>query len=532
MSTLRPRRTGLALTATVGIAALLAGCSSADTGSDTADGGTLVYAVETDPTCIDPQQPTVTQALYIGRQVVDSLVDQDPETGEIVPWLAEDFSANEDLTAFDFTLREGVTFSDGSDLTSEVVAANFDSIVEMAADGSTASLGGAYLAGYAGTEIVDDRTFTVSFDAPNAAFLQGASTMSLGIVSEDTTTLGVDERCQDGVIGTGPFVYDTYSPNTEVTMDRREGYDWASELREHTGDAYLDRVEFAVVTEASVRVGGLQSGEFDMIGELPEIDEPRISEEGFPVYAKANPGIPTSLIPNLTNEVLADDAVRDALRIGIDRAEINETMGYADGNEPTSALSSGTSGYTSQADLMAYDPEEAARILEDAGWELGDDGIREKDGQRLEFTATGFYEQEMMELIQLQLTEIGVDMQINFTDAGGFFGAIAEGSYDVLFAALTRTGPDALATMFQQSNSSHWAVLDDAELEGVLEEQASAANDDERQALLDEAQTMIIERGYLFPILEVYQLHASQPEVSGFAFDSASRFHLYDVTLG
>ncbi|MTE23950.1 ABC transporter substrate-binding protein [Microbacterium sp. ZXX196] len=532
MSTLRPRRTGLALTATVGIAALLAGCSSADTGSDTADGGTLVYAVETDPTCIDPQQPTVTQALYIGRQVVDSLVDQDPETGEIVPWLAEDFSANDDLTAFDFTLREGVTFSDGSDLTSEVVAANFDSIVEMAADGSTASLGGAYLAGYAGTEIVDDRTFTVSFDAPNAAFLQGASTMSLGIVSEATTTLGVDERCQDGVIGTGPFVYDTYSPNTEVTMDRREGYDWASELREHTGDAYLDRVEFAVVTEASVRVGGLQSGEFDMIGELPEIDEPRISEEGFPVYAKANPGIPTSLIPNLTNEVLADDAVRDALRIGIDRAEINETMGYADGNEPTSALSSGTSGYTSQADLMAYDPEEAARILEDAGWELGDDGIREKDGQRLEFTATGFYEQEMMELIQLQLTEIGVDMQINFTDAGGFFGAIAEGSYDVLFAALTRTGPDALATMFQQSNSSHWAVLDDAELEGVLEEQASAANDDERQALLDEAQTMIIERGYLFPILEVYQLHASQPEVSGFAFDSASRFHLYDVTLG
>ncbi|MET0163332.1 MAG: ABC transporter substrate-binding protein [Microbacteriaceae bacterium] len=522
-------RIALSGVAAAGAIALLAGCSAGGTG--TATDGTLVFAVETDPTCIDPQQPSVTQALYIGRQVVDSLVDQDPETGDFVPWLAESYETNDDLTAYTFTLRDDVTFSDGTALDSATVAANFDAIIAMAADGSTASLANQYLAGYEGTTVADEQTFTVDFAAPNAAFLQGASTMSLGIVSLASTEATPDSRCQDGVIGTGPFVYDAYSPNTEVSMDRREGYAWASELREHEGDAYLERIEFPVITEDSVRTGGLQSGEFDFIGELPYLDESRFAAD-YEIYAAPNPGVPTSLIPNLTNPVLADDAVRQALQLGIDREEINETLGYSGGDVPTSALSSGTTGYTSQADAMGYDAEAAIAALEAAGWAEGADGVREKDGQRLTFTATGFYEQEMMELIQIQLLEIGVDMQIDFTDAGGFFGAIADRSYDMLFAALTRTDPDALRIMFSQAAPSHWAVVEDAELESLVTAQAAAADPAERQALLDDAQALIIENGYLSPILEVYQLHASQPDVTGFAFDSASRFHLYDVQAG
>ena len=102
----------------------------------------------------------------------------------------------------------------------------------------------------------------------------------------------------------------------------------------------------------------------------------------------------------------------------------------------------------------------------------------------------------------------------------------------MLFAALTRTGPDALAVMFEQAAPSHWAVVDDADLEAMLVSQAATSDETARQAILDDIQATVIDQGYLFPILEVYQLHASQPEVTGFAFDSASRFHLYDVELG
>lgn len=517
----------------VSVLALLAGCSSssgsAASGSPTS-GGTLVFAVETDPSCIDPQQASVTQALYIGRQVVDSLIDQDPDTGDYVPWLASSYETNADLTQFTFTLRDDVTFSDGTALTGQVVKDNFDSLVQMSSSGSTATLAAQYLSGYQGTE-VDGNTVTVTFSSPNATFLNGASTMSLGIVSEATTQQSAEDRCQNGVTGTGPFVYDSYETNSSVTMNRREGYDWASELRQHQGDAYLDRVEFEVITEDSVRTGGLESGEFDMIGEVPYDDESQISDDGYSIYAKANPGVPTSLIPNLDHStVLADANVRQAIQLGIDRDEITSSLGYADGNAPTSALSSATSGYTSEADLLSYDPDQAKQILDDDGWTVGDDGIREKDGQKLTFTVTGFYEQDMIELIQMELKEIGVDMEINFTDSTGFFSAISTGDYDMLFAALTRTDPDVLRVMFSQESTSHWAVVHDDQLETLLTDQASDADQSSRYATLADAQQRIIEQNYLFPILEVYQLHASQSSITGFAFDSASKFDLYDVS--
>ena len=141
----------------------------------------VVFAIKEDAGCIDPQQTSVTTALNVGRQLTDSLLDQDPETGEIVPWLAESWEVSDDLTSYTFTLRDDVTFSDDTALTSDVVAANFDAIIEL---GGSASLDGAYLEGYTGTEVVSDTEFIVSFDTPNVAFLQGATTMSLGILSE------------------------------------------------------------------------------------------------------------------------------------------------------------------------------------------------------------------------------------------------------------------------------------------------------------------------------------------------------------
>src|SRR5688572_3887655 len=93
----------VAALATVG---LLAACSTPLASAE----DTVIFAIKEDPTCLDPQQTSMTTALNIGRQVVDSLTDQDAETGEIVPWLAESFETNDDLTSFTFTLRDDVTF--------------------------------------------------------------------------------------------------------------------------------------------------------------------------------------------------------------------------------------------------------------------------------------------------------------------------------------------------------------------------------------------------------------------------------------
>lgn len=80
-------------------------------------GGTLRLAVSSDQGCVDPQQVGSNDTIYSVRQLVDSLTDQDPQTGQITPWLATEWQANADASAYTFTLRTGVTFSDGTPLT-------------------------------------------------------------------------------------------------------------------------------------------------------------------------------------------------------------------------------------------------------------------------------------------------------------------------------------------------------------------------------------------------------------------------------
>jgi peptide/nickel transport system substrate-binding protein len=525
----RLRRAAVPLTAAVALLSL-AGCASDAGSASTPDADVaqdIVFALKEDPTCIDPQQTSLTTALIVGRQLTDSLLDQDPDTGEIVPWLAEDWDVSDDLTSYSFTLREGVTFSDDTPLTSEVVAANFDAIAAL---GASASLANGYLAGYEGTEVTSDTEFTVNFSAPNVQFQQGATTMSLGIVSEATAQAAAEDRCQS-IVGTGPFVLESYVPNDAVEIVKRDGYDWASELRDHEGDAHLDSVTFPIIAEASVRTGGLESGEYDVIQDLPYVDEARFTTDAYNLYAKANPGVPNSFVVNTTKGLLGDEAVRQAISKSLDRDKINVIAGSVSGHAPTSVLTSSTPGYVDLGDALAYDPDGAADLLEEDGWSLGSDGIYEKDGQKLTVTVTAFYAQDVLEAAQIQLKDAGIDLQIKMVSSGDFFGAIATGDYEMLGAGLTRTDPDALRTLLSTTSAARWGIVDDAELEELLQEQSQTSDVDARQKLVDQIQELVAEHAYVIPTLETVQLHASRAGVEGITFDSAARLHLYDAMV-
>ncbi|WP_460775671.1 ABC transporter substrate-binding protein [Microbacterium sp. GXF7504] len=525
----RMRRIALPLTAAAAVVSL-AGCAGGENAAATPDADLaqdIVFALKEDIVCVDPQQTSLTTALIVGRQLTDSLLDQDPETGEIVPWLASEYEVSDDLTSYSFTLRDDVTFSDGTPLTSEAVAANFDKIVEL---GAAASLANGYIAGYEGTDIVSDTEFTVNFSAPNVQFLQGATTMSLGILSPETVAAAPEERCQT-IVGTGPFVLDSYVPNDSVEISAREGYDWASELREHEGDAYLASVSFPIIAENSVRTGGLESGEYDVIQDLPYVDEARFTTPDYNLYAKANPGVPNSFVVNTTAGVLGDEAVRQAITKSLDRDQINVIAGSVSGNPPTSVLSSSTPGYVALDGELDFDPKGAQKLLENAGWTLGSDGIYEKDGQKLTVTVTAFYAQDVLEAAQIQLAEAGIDLQINMVSSGDFFGAAATGDFEMLGAGLTRTDPDVLRSLLSTESKSRWGIVDDPELEELLLAQSQTADVEERQEIVEQIQQLVAERAYVIPTLEVLQLHASRAGVEGITFDSAARLHLYDAAV-
>ncbi|WP_285728062.1 ABC transporter substrate-binding protein [Psychromicrobium xiongbiense] len=522
-------RTGALALAAVFAAGMLASCSSGSSdASSTATKDEAVFALKEDPGCLDPQQVTLTTALNVSRQMVDSLLDQDPKSGKIVPWLATTWKSNDTLTEFSFTLRDGVTFSDGSALTADAVKANFDALAKLGP--AKASLASQYLAGYTGTTVTDPKSFKVTFSAPNAQFLQGSTTTTLGLVAQKSTEATADQRCQ-GIVGSGPFTLTSYTKNDSVNIAQRAGYNWGSELRGHQGVTYVKSVRFPIIAENSVRTGGLASGEFDLIQDLPYADEARFTNDKYHLFAAANPGVPNSLIANTTKGFLGDVNVRKALMMGTNRQEINDLTGSRSGKAPTSALTSSTPGYTSQADLMKFDPQGAKALLQKDGWTLGSDGYFAKDGKKLTLTVTAFYAQDVFEAAQIQLKKVGIDLQLKMVTSGDFFGAIASGNYELIGGALTRTDPDVLRVLLSKNAKSHWGIIDDPQLEDLLAKQAQTADTAARQKLIDDAQKRIIDQAYLVPLLETVQLHGASAKTTGLVFDSASRINLYDLRV-
>ncbi|HWJ86434.1 MAG TPA: ABC transporter substrate-binding protein, partial [Cellulomonas sp.] len=190
-----------ALRVVTGLTALglvLTACSSSDTpaadpstseSADSAapvDGGDLIFAIGNDPISVNPAGiGSGNDTLYVTRQLVDSLLWQDPADGTLKPWLATKWESNADQTEFTFTLRDGVTFSDGTPFTAASVKANFDDSVAAGAKSSAA----ASFIGYTGTTVVDDHTVKVAFSSPNAAFPQATSAVALGFVADSTLAI-------------------------------------------------------------------------------------------------------------------------------------------------------------------------------------------------------------------------------------------------------------------------------------------------------------------------------------------------------
>ncbi|WP_109473061.1 ABC transporter substrate-binding protein [Ornithinimicrobium cavernae] len=541
-------RAALRLTVLSSAAFLLAACSgagaasTANNGADPAaqtaqapdevtPGGTLSFAVGSDQGCVDPAQVGSNDTIYSVRHLVDSLTDQDPETGEIVPWLAESWEISDDASEFTFTLREGATFSDGAPVDAEAVQANFDRLTEL---GARATLARGYLAGYEGTEVVDEHTVTVSFEAPNAQFLQATSTHTLGLLSPESAARSDDERCAS-VIGSGPFVLEDYTPNSSITLTQRADYAWGSSLWQHEGAAYLDRLEFSVVPESGVRLGAVQSGEVDVIGNIAAQDELALAGTDVQLLPRSNPGIPFGLYLNHDTPVLSDPAVREAISLAINREEITGAVYPSFALPATSSLSSTTPLYADQSPLLGHDPAAAEQVLQEAGFTQGADGIYERDGERAAFEILWFNNAATnaptLELIQQQLATVGIEVTLSEGQVADWGTRIAEGDFEANWGNLTRADADILRTSYSSEGANSYR-LPASELDQVLAAQAAAADPAERADLAAQAQEGVLAGHHTVPVVELTTVLAAGPTVYGVAYDASSRVQLFDAWIG
>ena len=541
-------RTGLAIRA-IAAAALLATALSpapsfADDGTPVA-GGTLVYLEQQAHTNLYPPAGGFYPNGGILNQITDKLTWQDPKTLEIKPWVAESWTVNADATEYTFKIRPGVTFSDGTPVDAAAVARNFD----------TYGLGNPALKlpvsevvnNYDRSEVIDPLTVRFRFKRPSPGFLQGTSVIGSGLVSLSTLARPFDELGDaTKIIGSGPFVVESETLGKELVLKARADYAWGPAPLAAQGRAHLDGIRYVITPEDSVRIGALLAGQADFIRQVQAYDEPQVKDQGYIVYAAPTRGVNNSVVFRPDNPLVADVRVRQALLHATDADEIVGTLFSENYPKATSVIASTALGYVDLSSKLSYDEAEAKRLLDEAGWAPGDDGLRQKDGRKLELTAYQSLPQpqnkETLQLVAQQWARVGVKLNVLAGDAGSATVDNLDPEKTPVAAAMVgRADPDVIKSQYFPTNrnvllqkggvSTKVKGFVDDKLNGLLVALSSEPDPKKRLAIAGEVQAYVIDQAYAIPIFEEPQAFAGAPYLKGVSFEAVGRPSFYGAWL-
>lgn len=531
------------LTAMAGFMALFTGNSTA--ADRPIQGGTLIYLEQQAHTNLYPPAGGFYPNGGILNQITDKLTWQNPETLKIEPWIAESWEINADNTEYMFKIRPGVTFSDGTPLDANAVAKNFD----------TYGLGNKaqhlpvseVINNYARSEVVDPLTVRFFFKKPSPGFLQGTATIGSGLVSLSTLARNF-EALGDArhIIGSGPFVVSDEKLGREVDLVVRKDYQWGPENLTQQGRANLNAINIIVTPEDSVRIGALLSGQADVIRQVQAYDEGQVQQKKFPIYAAPTRGVNDSLSFRPDTALVADLKVRKALLHATNSKQIVDTLFSPNYPPAKSVLASSAAGYINLSNKLTFDPELAKKLLDEAGWRTGSDGIREKEGKKLALTVYESLPQpqnkEVLQLVAQQWQQIGVSLSVRAGDAGSkIVDGLAPQKTPLTVSEVGRADPDVVKSMFypnnrdallQKGGSSHQVnAFRDDKLNGLLESIATEIDPQKRLALTEEAQRYLVDNAYNIPIFEEPQVFAAAPWLKGLRFEAVGRPSFYSVWL-
>lgn len=520
-----PRRSRLAIAlATVGALAMTAcaGPGTTGEGGTPQEGGDLQFGIVDDLGCVDMRQTTLRSLFQIARQTTDSLVYMGAD-GEASPWLAESWEINDDATEYTFHLRDDVTFADGSAFTATTVQANLDSLLEL---GAAAQIASVTLQSYEGTEVVDEHTATVRFSAPNASFLYAISTPALGMYSDESTVLSGDELCQGEFVTSGPYQVDEYVQSERTVLVRNDDYAWGPDALENVEAGHVDTITYNVITDPAVMLGNALGGELDIALGIAPDDEQQALDAGWTRNDEPDAALSASWLIRLGNGVAGNNPeVRDAMAIGIDRDALMSVAGLA--NEPaTGVFNPAHPYYTDQSDALAYDPDEASAILDEAGWEVGDDGIRVRDGERLTVDVIYYTEGTgpIMELAQQQLEEVGIELELHQLTSQENSAQRIEGSFEARIDWYTGPEPTGIASALADLNPTQ-------EMLDLVDAQDATTDVAERSEIVAELSDLALDEGVIIPLYTQNSTPFATPGVTGRVSDVGGLLMLTQMQL-
>ncbi|OUS22083.1 peptide ABC transporter [Rhodobacterales bacterium 59_46_T64] len=397
------------------------------------------------PSIMTPYLSGGTKDLEAASLVLEPLARYN-ETGAMVPWLVdvvptvENGGVSEDLTSITWKLKEGLKWSDGTDVTSEDVKFTWE---YCTAEGGGCAQSEKFL-DVTDVETPDAQTVVVKFGVakpfPYGPFVGAQSAILQKAQFKDCMGPKMPE-CTDanfGPIGTGPFVVTDFRPNDVVQLEANPHY------RDPAKPAFAKVTLKGGGDATSAGRSVLETGEYDYAWNLQLAPEVLANMEaagkgkivsGFGTLVERIMVNMTDPSASLGDErgtaahphpFLSDINVRKALSMAIDRALLTE-IGYGDAGRPTCNVLPAPEIYASTANdaCLVQDIAGANKLLEDAGWIKGGDGVRVKDGVRLSMlfqSSTNAVRQDFQALIKQWWSEIGVETELRNIDGSVFFG--------------------------------------------------------------------------------------------------------------
>ncbi len=344
--------------------------------------------------------------------IYDRLVEQDADQS-YYPHLATSWEESGDGMAWTFKLRAGVMFQDGTPFNAQSIA---DWIPDFKGTENN------YLVDAIGSvEVIDDLTVKFVMTRPEPNLLYNLASTYMGVPSAAAfDRLGENYGVSEAV-GTGPFKLDSFSVGLETVLVRNDDYAWASELSENQAAAYVERITFREIPDQSTAFLELKTGGVDVLLGVPT-DFLEILEEEANVAVIQMPGLGIKYMPiNVTVPPFDDILVRQATALAVDQESILNSVYKGVGAVANNFLiSSLPAADVDPALNVSYDPARAGELLDQAGWTMGDDGIRMKDGAPLRvklFTQNATDFKRLTQVVQAQLKEIGMDAVITVFDS-------------------------------------------------------------------------------------------------------------------
>lgn len=480
----------------------------------------LVVGIRNSILTLDPAMHRDRETETVIRNMFDGLVTRTTKN-EIIPEIAESWEQLSP-TEYIFKIRQGITFHNGEALNAEDVVFTFDRLTsEGAVDGETSPRKG--LLGTLGrVEKVDDYTVKFILSEPWPILL--AMLPHQQIVPKDYIEEHGNQYFAEHPVGAGPFKFVSGNLSEEIVMDRFEEYYGGAADLPPVGPAPAKQVVFKIIPEASSRIAALQSGEVQIIQEVPaHMVDTLKSDSG--VQVKTCPGTRVHFAAMNTSKAPFDDVrVRQAMNYAVDMEKIVNTILGGYGEALPGPLLPEAFAYNTKLKAYGYDPEKAKQLLKEAGYENGFQLVIDcRDDKK-----------EISDAIASQLKEIGIDASVRVWDWGVLRPLIMDGERKMVvtdWGNSTLDPYDIMDPQFKTKDRGNYAIYSNARVDQLLTDGATELDTEKRISMYKEAQQIIYDEAPWIFGYGTDMVEACRDNVDNWEPSPDSRINLHDVVI-